>query len=273
MAKFRRKRKSKPENPQVKAIRQLRSRQEREQTGTYYIEGNRIVTQAVQAGATIERGIIAPDVIMSDQVWQTVETLKAANVPILELDADAFGRISFKRNLHGIGAVVRPQVEMLTAVNLENSLGWVALDHVGNPGNLGAILRTCDAVGCPGIIMLDDTVDPYHPAAVRASMGAVFSLRMVRASFADFVRWKTAQQIPVIGTSDKAEASYRSVTYQTPCVLLMGSERVGLTDEKQAICDQVVRIPMVGTSDSLNLAVATSVVLYEIFHQFQEHQP
>lgn len=271
MAKFNRKRKNKPENPQVKAIRQLRSRQEREQTGTYYIEGNRIVAQAVQTGAIIEQGVIAPDVIMSDQVWETVNSLKEAGVPLLEMDSNSFSRISFKRNLHGIGAVVRPQVETLATISMENAFNWVALDHVGNPGNLGAILRTCDAVGCPGIIMLDDTVDPYHPAAVRASMGAVFSLRMVRASFTEFVSWKAEHHIPVVGTSDKAEASYREVAYPTPCILLMGSERIGLTDEKQAICDQVVRIPMVGTSDSLNLAVATSVVLYEIFHQYQQH--
>src|SRR5207245_8395225 len=133
----------------------------------------------------------------------------------------------------------------------------------GNPGNLGAILRTCDAVGCAGIILLGDTTDPYHPAALRASMGAVFSQRLVRAQLDEFARWKREHGYIVVGTSVTAEQEYRQVSYPAPLVLLMGSERLGLSAEQQAVCDMLVRIPMVGTGDSLNLAVATRGVLYE----------
>jgi RNA methyltransferase, TrmH family len=182
---------------------------------------------------------------------------------MVELTPAAFGSISFKENLQGIGAVVRPRADTLADVDTSDGLGWVALDAVGNPGNLGAILRTTDSVGCAGLILLGDTTDPYHPAALRASMGAIFGQRLVRAS------WKEERRYPVVGTSGEGEVEYRHAVYPSPMVLLMGSERLGLSPEQQAVCDLVVRIPMVGTSDSLNLGVATSVVLYEIFYQYR----
>ena len=267
-----RRRKNQP-IPLVQQIRQLRSRRERERSGTFYIEGNRIVAQALQSSYEISLGVIAPDLLAGDHAHQTTAALRATGASMVEVSPEAFGSISFKENLQGIGAVVCARLEALEAVRLTTGVGWVALDNVGNSGNLGAILRTCDAVGCEGIILLGQTTDPYHPAAVRASMGAVFAQRLVRASFAEFMAWKQANDYFVVGTSDQATADYRAVTYPTPCVLLMGSERLGLTAIQQAACDLTVSIPMIGTGDSLNLGVATSVVLYEMFYQHQtQHQ-
>ncbi|HEX2979947.1 MAG TPA: RNA methyltransferase [Anaerolineaceae bacterium] len=144
---------------------------------------------------------------------------------------------------------------------------WVALDSVADPGNLGTILRTNDAVGGAGVILLDHSTDPYDVTAVRASMGAVFSQRLVRASLSEFAAWKQRHSVAVIGTSDAAKMDYHQTHYPSPMVLLMGSEREGLTPQHIAICDLMVAIPMVGRSDSLNLAVATAVVLYEMFNQ------
>lgn len=245
----------------------MRTRKERERTGSFYVEGIRIVAQAVHSGAEIEMGVISPDLLSSEYAWEIVRTLQARGIPVLELSPSAFGSISFKENLQGMGAIVRQQVESLDTVTLDDTLGWVTLDAVGNPGNLGAILRTSDAVGCSGIMMIGDTTDPFHPAALRASMGAVFAQRLVRATFPEFIRWKQEHGFTVVGTSGEADTEYRAVTYDAPVVLLMGSERQGLSAEQQAACDLLVRIPMVGTGDSLNLAVATSVVLYEVFHQ------
>ena len=144
---------------------------------------------------------------------------------------------------------------------------WVALDEVADPGNLGTILRTHDAVGGKGVILLGHATDPYDPSAARASMGALFSQCLVRASFEEFSAWKQKLNIPLIGTSDSAQIDYQKIHYPASMVLLMGSERQGLDEAHIRLCDSMVRIPMVGTSDSLNLAVATAVVLYEIFNQ------
>ena len=255
--------------PLVQELRQLRSRQERERTGTFYIEGNRIVAQALQSPYEVSLGVIAPDLLMGDHAHQTAAALRASDAPIVEMSPQAFGSIAFKENLQGIGAVVRARLEGLESVRLAAGVGWVALDNVGNSGNLGAILRTCDAVGVEGIILLGQTTDPYHPAAVRASMGAIFTQRLVRASYQEFMDWKALHGYQVIGTSGEATVNYRAASYSSPCILLMGSERLGLTPAQQAACDLTVSIPMIGTGDSLNLAVATSVVLYEMFHQYQ----
>ncbi len=251
----------------VKQVRQLRSRAERERTGTYYIEGARIVAQALAAGAEITLGVIAPQLIMGDHAVDTVKALKATGVPVMELDCRGFENISFKENLQGIGAVVRYHTESLRDIAAGARRLWVALDGVGNPGNLGAIMRTCDATGVAGLILLGDTTDPFHPTAVRAAMGSLYALRMVRARFDEFVEWKRKHSYTVIGTTPTATQEYRHVAYPEASVLLMGSERTGLTVQQQSACDLLVTIPMVGTCDSLNLGVATSIVLYEIFEQ------
>jgi len=254
----------------VLSIRRLRTRQERERTGAFYVEGVGIVAQAVRANATIETCVIAPELLSGEYAWEVVDELDSAGAPIVELSPSAFAGISFKENLQGIGAVVRMRSDRLGSVSLKGSLGWVALSDVGNPGNLGAVLRTCDAVGCAGVLLLGDTADPYHPAAVRASRGAIFSQRLVRTTLGELTRWKRARGCAIIGTSPDAGLEYRDAGYATPLVLLMGSERLGLSAEQQAACDQLVRIPMVGSGDSLNLAVAASVLLYEMFQQHRQ---
>jgi TrmH family RNA methyltransferase len=227
-----------------------------------------MVSQAIAAGAGIERCVIAPALLAGDAAWEVVSTLRARGVPVLELSPNAFASISFKENLQGIGAIVRARLGSVADSRLEQGrLAWVALSDVGNPGNLGAVLRTCDAVGCDGVVLLGETTDPYHPAALRASRGTIFSLQLVRATFQEFARWKQTQPACVVGTVPDAGLEYRQVRYETPLILLMGSERLGLSAEQQAVCDLLVRIPMVGRGDSLNLAVATSVLLYEVFDQ------
>jgi len=144
---------------------------------------------------------------------------------------------------------------------------WVALESVQNPGNLGSIMRTAEAIGSKGIILLDHSTDPYDPTAIKASMGAVFSLQLIKTDYKNFLDWKSQFKIPLIGTSDKAAMDYLNIDYPEAFILLMGSEREGLSEVYLDQCDQIVRIPMQGRSDSLNLAIATSIILYQIFNQ------
>ena len=188
-------------------------------------------------------------------------------IATLEVSADVFKSLSAKDGPQGLGAVVQQRWESLDSIQGGEGLCWVALDAAQDPGNIGTILRTSDAVGCAGLILLGQCADPYDPGALRASMGAIFSQRLVKTSFTKFAQWKREHKLTVIGTSDKGSVNYRTPTYAGPLVLLMGSEREGLSSEQQAACDTMVHIPMVGRSDSLNLAVATGVVLYEILDQ------
>jgi TrmH family RNA methyltransferase len=254
-------------NRTIKLIRSLRNRKDRERAGLFFVEGIRIVGEAAQLGADIQELVVAPQLLTSPFGREIVEAQKRAGVACLEVTAEVFKRFSLKEGPPGIGALVRPRWDPLETVSLSSELGWVALDAVQDPGNLGSILRTSDAVGGAGVILIEHTTDPYDPAAVRASMGAIFSQRLVRSSLAQFADWKRRHQVFVVGTSGSASTDYQVIAYRPPLVLFMGSERLGLSDEQQALCDVMVSIPMLGRSDSLNLAVATSLVLYEIFNQ------
>jgi TrmH family RNA methyltransferase len=129
-------------------------------------------------------------------------------------------------------------------------------------------MRTCDATGRRGIILVGEgTTDPYHPTAIAASMGSLFALDFASATFVEFIAWKQLHSLPVVAATGDARQSYRDFSYPSNSILLMGSEQKGLTPEQQATCDHAVSIPMTGTADSLNLAVATAVILYEMFHQ------
>lgn len=258
-------------NQRVKQIRALRQRKEREATGLYFVEGIRVVTEAVQLSAGIETLVVAPELLKSAHALGLVTAQQQHGVPLLEVSQDVFAGLSTRDGPQGLGAVLRQRTESLDNVTPGAELCWVALDAAQDPGNIGTILRTSDAVGGAGLILLGHAADPYDPAAVRASMGALFAQRIVRAGWDAFVEWKERHGVTVIGTSDKAEQEYRAAAYPAPLVLLMGSERTGLTPAQQAICERMLRIPMAGRSDSLNLAVATALVLYEAF--FRRGQP
>ena len=254
-------------NPRIKAIRALGSRKERERTGLFFVEGVHLVAAAVQLRAGIETLVVAPELLVSRPGRELVRAQQQRGVPCLEVTAEVFQGLAVKEITQGIGAVVRQCWEELARVRPAGEHCWVALDAVQYPGNLGTILRTCDAIGGAGVILLGHTTDPYDPAAVRASLGAIFSQRLVRTSFAEFADWKRQHGCQVVGTSPSASTDYQGIAYRRPLVLLMGSEPRGLSREHQALCDVVVTIPMIGHGDSLNLSVATSIVLYEIFNQ------
>lgn len=254
-------------NPGLTQIRAFLKRPERERTGLALVEGLRLVTEALAFPDLVRQIVVAPELLKSPRGWELVQDQKASGVPVLSLGAEAFESISQKSGPQGIAAVIAQRWEHLNQVKLSAGDCWIALEAIQDPGNLGTILRSCDATGCRGVFLLDRTTDPYDPTALRASMGAIFSRRLVRTSFQIFAEWIHLHRYPVIGTSDAAALSYRDVEYPSPVVLLMGSERLGLSPEQQALCEHVVHIPMNGSCDSLNVAIATAVVLYEILDQ------
>jgi RNA methyltransferase, TrmH family len=255
-------------NQTIKDIRALRQRKEREDRGTFWVEGIRLVGEAVRYPDRIELLIVAPELLTSRFGKETVSQLRAAGLPVLEVTPAVFASLSHKEGPQGVGAVVRQEWTPLRHAVLDAGLGWLALDRVADPGNLGTIMRTCDAVGVSGIVLTGDCTDPFDPAAVRGSMGAVFAMLLAKATEEEFAAWSRSRGANVVGTSDQGAIDFRQAAYTRPMVLLMGSERQGLSQDLLATCLEVVRIPMTGRSDSLNLAVATGIVLYEIFDRF-----
>lgn len=254
-------------NARVKQFRKLNERKERQKTGLFTIEGLRIVAEAVEQGAEMEALFVSPELLVSEFGQELVETVGQSGVEVVEVSEDVFHSFSLKDGPQGVAAVVRQRWLALNEVCLSAGENWTALESIQNPGNLGTIMRTQDAVGALGLILLDQSTDPYDPAAMRGSMGAIFTQKLVKTSFAEFADWKLQMGYPLIGTSDEAVVDFQDVAYPDPVLLLMGSERQGLSVEQMKVCDEMVRIPMVGQNDSLNLAVATGVMLYEIFNQ------
>lgn len=254
-------------NPRIKAIRKLKEKKERLESGLFYLEGLRIVIEAFEKNAAVETLIINQDLLDNSRGLELVDRARKQGVEILEVSRNVFESMALKENPQGLAAVVRQHVLTLRDIDT-NSMGlWTALDEIADPGNLGTVMRTMDAVGGEGILLIGQGVDPYDPSAVRASMGALFSLKIIKASLEEFEAWKKAQAVRMVGTSDKANKLYTAFPYPQDLILLMGSERQGIQPRLEMLCDAVVRIPMVGQSDSLNLSVANAVVLYEIFNQ------
>lgn len=256
---------SSPANATIKAYRALRQRKGRAESGLFLVEGIRLVAEAVQLRAPLEALIYAPDLLTSPFGQQIVEEAQAGGIRTLEVSAEVFESLAAKENPTGLAAVVRQSWLPLPAVTFSpDKLGWVALDAPQDPGNIGTIMRTCDAVGAEGVILLGNAADPHDPSCVRASMGAIFSLKVVRATHTEFLAWSAISAARLIGTSDSASTHYQAVQYAKPLILLMGSEREGLPPELKAICHNLVHLPMLGRGDSLNLAVACGVMLYAI---------
>jgi RNA methyltransferase, TrmH family len=259
-------------NEAIKLARSLQHRKSRDSTGLLYVEGLRPFVESLDLANDLEMVLAAPSLLNPDMKG-IVDRCQSYGVRVLEVAEPVLRALSERDNPDGLAAIVRQRWHSLDAIDPSQGDYWVALHSIREPRNIGAILRVTDAVGAAGIILLDDSADPYSPFAVRASTGAVFSQALVRSSFDAFRNWLDVHNIPCIGTSAEADTDYIEVAYPRPMVLLMGSERSGLTPEQEAICDALVRIPMAGHVESLNVAVATGILLYEAFNQARTQVP
>lgn len=258
-------------HPSIERIRRLALREERNRTGLFYIEGMRFVAQALHHQAKIEKLVVCRELLTHPYAQKLVRDQTRRGTPVLEVSHGIMKNLSQVQDSQGLGAVVRQRWQRLESIRPKGELCWIAVEALRSPGNLGTILRTSDAVGGAGLLLLGNAVDPYDPGTVRATMGAMFTQRFVRTSREEIMNWKRRRQYLLVGTSPNAPQDYQGVRYHFPTILLIGEERKGLPAELQAICDWMVSIPMVGESDSLNVAMATGVMLYEVFNQHRKY--
>jgi RNA methyltransferase, TrmH family len=256
-------------NRSLKRIRKLRARKHREREGVFFVEGIQTVWQAVRNGADIEAIVIAPDLLRSERAERMVLGQEKRGTSVMKVSADAFASVAKRENPSGLGAVVRLQAATVDHLEVKQDSLFVALDQAEKPGNVGSIIRSVDAVGADGVIVIGDSTDPYHPTAVKASMGTLFNVPVTAAATLDVVfDWAHKNQLHLVATSAHAELPYWAASYQAPMVILFGSEGSGLDPAVLSRSDITsVAIPMSGTATSLNLAVAVGIVLYEIRRQ------
>lgn len=252
-------------NPLAKLVRSVRQPKGRRETGLFLVEGIHHVGEAVAAGWNLETVLYAPDLLTSDFGLRLVDEQSRRGMHVAALTRDLFADLTDKDNPQGLLALVHQRTCQLASLQLENFKLAAAVVSPQDPGNIGTILRTIDAVGADALFQLDGGVDPFHPSSVRASMGAIFWKPLVQASFDEFIRWAKESNVRVVGSSAHAKTDYRNVLLSNlPTILLLGSEQKGLSSEQMAACDLVVSMPMRGRASSLNLAVAAGVLLYAL---------
>jgi len=257
-------------NEEIKLIRKLQLKKYRDESGLFFAEGIRPVLEAAEQQASIRKIIYCPEILNSEAAKSFIELNQERDFTLIEVDEKVFLSIASKEGPQGIAAVISQKWFPLNEILKEYDGIWVGLDSVQDPGNLGSILRTLDAIGGKGVILLDQTTDAYHPTAVRASMGAVFSQKLIKIKKEEFILWKKTIKIPCFGTDCNNGIDYQKIKYPDKLILLMGSEQKGLDADLAANCDDLIHIPMRGNMDSLNLANATSIILYEVYNQHRQ---
>jgi len=252
-------------NPLVKRVRALTDRKHRRRESAFVVHGIQPVWQAVEAGADIEVLIVAPDLLRHGGALDMVDAQEAGGVRVARLTGELFGRISDRDGPAGLAAIVRASPARADDLRVPAGAVFVALHEPGNPGNIGTIIRTASAAGASGVILIGPSADPYDPVAVKASMGAIFTVPVAVAdSGAAFLAWAAAAGVTVAATSGRAALVCWDAPWRLPLALLLGSEGAGLPADLLAAASLQVSIPMTGTAESLNLAVAAGVLLYEV---------
>lgn len=252
-------------NPMVKDIKALAMKKHRDESGLFLAEGLKLIIDALDLGWTLKILVVAQAAKGNPVADKTVHRALKAGALVLEASEKVTAAITRRDNPQAVIGVFEQRYADLSTIKPQADQVWLALDRVRDPGNLGTIIRTADAVGAKGVILIGETTDPFAIETVRATMGSVFALPLYRANEAEFLNFRKSFKGLVVGTHLKGAVDYRSVDFKGQAVtLIMGNEQAGLTDALSGSCDRLLRIPQAGRADSLNLAVATGVTLFEI---------
>ena len=252
-------------NPLVKDIKALAQKKFRDQQNAFMAEGLKLVIDALDLGWQIRTLVFAKAGRGNAAVEKVAARTVAAGGMVLEVSEKVLVAITRRDNPQMVVGVFSQKFMALKDVRADNGDVWVALDRVRDPGNLGTVIRTVDAVGAKGVILVGDTTDPFSVETVRAPRGSIFAVPVAKATTEAFLAWRGGFAGLVAGTHLKGAVDYRSVDFSRgPVLLMMGNEQQGLPENLAASCDRLLRIPQAGRADSLNLAVATGIMLFEI---------
>ncbi len=242
----------------------------RQESGCLWIEGIRHFIQAYDARFTFDTVIYSQKLQKSSLAEMLVRRLVQSGVRRVRVTPEQFREVCTTPRASGIGAIVRQQWTSLESLNPTHGLCWLIVEQLRSRGNFGTILRTAEATGVSGIICVGPECDPFDPVVVRASMGGIFHLPLVRTTHEDLARWIQTHQVRLVGLSPDAESLWTELPLSSPMGLVIGEERRGLSNEMRVLCDTMVRLPMIGRADSLNVGVATGVMLYELVRRSQQ---
>jgi TrmH family RNA methyltransferase len=251
-------------NPLIKRVRGLRDKRHRREERLFLAEGLRILAEAEEAGTLPEMLFFARESGDHPIVRRLSGKVERNGGDVIETSRDILHKLSGKDNPQVVLGVYRQFDTELARIDRTTAGIWLVAQAMRDPGNLGTMLRTGDAVGAGGLILIDDTVDPFSVEAVRASMGAMFTQRIAQAKWDEFLPWLREGEGQLVGLSLETSVDYRTPDYIPPTFLLVGNEAQGLPADYAAACDLRVKIPMLGKADSLNAAISCAVMAYQV---------
>lgn len=257
------------QNPRLKSTVALTKQRERQRTGLFLVEGAREIERALQSHYEVTQVFYCPEAL-SPAGYAVLGALRSQLLapPIIEVSSDAFARLAMREGSDGLVVVAKQKVRALKDLSLSSSSLILALEAVEKPGNLGALLRTADGAGVEAVVVLEPTVDIYNSNVIRASLGTVFRVPVVSTSMAELKRICQQHKLTIYAAAlTESAMPYYKIDYRSGSVLLLGSEAHGLSSALIADADQVVKIPMLGIADSLNVSAAGAVLMYEARRQ------
>lgn len=254
-----------PANETIKLLRSLDRKKTRAESGLFLAEGARLAEAALTNGWSPAYAVAGQSALDRPRTADLLRRLQAAGARVLTTTDRILETVSRKDNPQTVITAFRQRLTPLEALPGTGPRRWLALYEVRDPGNLGSILRTADAAGIDGVILVGNCCDPFSTESVRATMGSLFAVRLAEASTDTFLLWRTQQQAELVAASMRAEEPHHQPIFGSRTVILMGNEQSGLPPAIEAACDRLVRIPMQGDADSLNLAAATAIMVYEVW--------
>ncbi|HEY0946227.1 MAG TPA: RNA methyltransferase [Opitutaceae bacterium] len=255
------------QNPRVKQLVKLRDRRPRDEAGVFLVEGYRQIRRALEKGIRLTELYYAPEWFLGENEPALIAQAEAAGAKLFELSKDAFGKVAYRERPDGLLAVAPQWKNALEGIKLSATPFLLVVEAIEKPGNLGTILRSADAAGVDALIVCDPVTDLFNPNVVRASTGVLFSVPVVIAGSTEVRTWLRDRGIRAVATTPAAEALYTDTDLRGPLAIVMGSEQYGLSDFWLKESDGQVRIPMAGQADSLNVAMATIITLFEAVRQ------
>jgi len=252
-----------PSNPKIKAINSLFLRKYRKETGLFVAEGLRSVIEGLECGTVPEQLIFSDEADIGDELQRAIDETSARGGLCLKVGSAVLEKLSRKENPQMVMGVFKQKFGKLSDIKPANSKCWVALEEVRDPGNLGTIIRTIDGVGASGVILIGQCCDPFSVESIRATMGSVFSIPIIPCKREEFLDLTVTWPGSIIATAlNDRTVDFREADYKKPMILVMGNEQAGITETLQNAVHQTVKLPMNGRADSLNLAIATGIMLY-----------
>ena len=255
------------QNPKIKNLVRLRDRRPRDQQKVFLVEGFRAISRALTQGISIRELYYSPDWFLGDNEMELIDRAAAAGARLLELSKPVFAKIAYRDRPEGLLALVDQWQTTLADLKLGDPPFLLVVESIEKPGNLGTILRSADAAGVNAVIVCDPVTDLFNPNVIRSSTGVLFAVDVAMASSQEVVAWLRGKNIRIAATTPHTESLYTEADLKGPLAIIMGSERHGLSDAWLEACDQPIRIPMAGQADSLNVAMATLVTLFEAVRQ------